>query len=297
MTDLWTPEVEKEFFKNEINKSTPLNKLFYQTDDGRYLAYWPKGYEGDTSSIKGRTIQSRNPLIGKFTESWTENLLENCVTEENLYAIKDATCSELGLTSRSKADIVISNKNTNRLHSEDILVIFEVKMSIVWNWEFNAKELMRVGDYNSHIGQPGMLRSDSMLKAIGKAINIRVSSPSAANIPIIVLGNTPITNGYVEKVDHLKTSGIIQGFWSINPNPLDEEDTIKSTLRNGFVKFESFTCFRQSIVELVSLKTHYFSSMKSKDELGRYIEIANKQRNYEQKAETFLKLLEFEADE
>jgi len=46
-----------------------------------------------------------------------------------------------------------------------------------------------------------LLRSDSMLKGIGKSINIRVSSFKAATIPIIVMGNTPITNSYYPKVD------------------------------------------------------------------------------------------------
>lgn len=32
-----------------------------------------------------------------------------------------------------------------------------------------------VGDYKQHKGNPALLRSDSMLKAIGKSINIRVS--------------------------------------------------------------------------------------------------------------------------
>ena len=67
------------------------------------------------------------------------------------------------------------------------------------------------GLYNTS-GQSGLLRSDSMLKAIGKSINIRVSNYKASNIPIIIIGNTPITNNYYSKVDHLKTAGIIQGF-------------------------------------------------------------------------------------
>jgi len=93
--------------------------------------------------------------------------------------------------------------------AKDIAAIFEVKMSIVWNW---------VGDFKTHKGNPGLLRSDSMLKAIGKSINIRVSSHSASKIPIIILGNTPITQSYISKVDHLYHAGIIQEFWSVNSN-------------------------------------------------------------------------------
>lgn len=56
-----------------------------------------------------------------------------------------------------------------------------------------------------------------MLKAIGKAINIRVSNPLSSNIPIIVFGNSPISKDYCDKVDILKNNGIIQGFYSLNP--------------------------------------------------------------------------------
>ncbi len=165
-------------------------------------------------------------------------------------------------------------------------------MSVVWNWELQGNQLTCLGDYRTHRGQPGLLRSDSMLKAIGKAINIRLSSPKASTIPIIVIGNTPITDSYTDKVDHLKTSGIIQGFWSTNPTPLDEEDTIKTTRKEGFIRFDSYESLKHSLVELLSTKLNFFSSMKSKEELGRFIEIADQESTYEQKAERFLELLE-----
>lgn len=72
-----------------------------------------------------------------------------------------------------------------------------------------------------------------MLKAIGKSINIRVSGIQSTKIPIVVLGNSPITESYIKKVDFLKTSGVIQGFWSLNPNPT-MPDYIKDTPKNGF---------------------------------------------------------------
>jgi len=65
-----------------------------------------------------------------------------------------------------------------------------------------ASTFFYFGVDNSETGyNPGLLRSDSMLKGIGKSINIRVSSFQAATIPIIVMGNTPITNSYYPKVD------------------------------------------------------------------------------------------------
>ena len=204
MPDLWNPETETEFFTNATNSFASPEQLFYVADDGRYLAYWPKNYKGKTS-----TLQSRNALIGNFTEKWTKDLLETCVKPEGLYAVQGAVCRELELTSQSPGDVVISTKNNTQLNAEDILVIVEVKMSVVWNWELKGNKLMKLGDYKTHKGQPGLLRSDSMLKAIGKSINIRVSGSRASTIPILIMGNTPITPSYFDKVDHLEASGII----------------------------------------------------------------------------------------
>ena len=165
-------------------------------------------------------------------------------------------------------------------------------MSIVWNWELQKNKLICIGDYKTHQGNPGLLRSDSMLKAIGKSINIRVSSSKASKIPIIIMGNTPITNSYYSKVDHLKSAGIIQSFWSVNPKPLDNDgENIKKTDKQGFYRFDSFIELKNAFANLLSEERNYFSSMKSKKGLGQIIEKANKEQTYEKKAEVFLKLI------
>ncbi|MDW7725903.1 MAG: hypothetical protein SCH70_02135 [Candidatus Methanoperedens sp.] len=131
-----------------------------------------------------------------------------------------------------------------------------------------------------------------MLKAIGKSINIRVSNLKAATIPIIVLGNTPITKSYYSKVDHLKSAGIVQNFWSINPEPLDNNgENIKQTEKKGFYRLEDFNELRVSIESLLSETRNYFSSMKSNKELGKIIDLANGEKTYEKKGEVFLKLI------
>lgn len=286
MQNLWNPKTESSFFEKALRDFASPEQFFYLTQDNRYLAYWPKGYGGRKS-----TLQSRNSFIGKFTETWTRELIESCVKSRNLFAVQGAVCEGIGLTHLSPADVVIARKNEVRLVPEDIVVIFEVKMSVVWNWELREDKLVCLGDYKTYKGTPGLLRSDSMLKAIGKAINIRVSSPRAATIPIIVIGNTPIQPSYVEKVDHLKTSGIIQGFWSVNPKPLDEADTLDATGAKGFVRFDTYESFQHALVELISAELNFFAGMKSKEELGRFIESANTESTYTQKAETFLRLL------
>ncbi len=287
MVELWNKEVEKRFFAESVKFVTP-EQLFYVTDKNRYLAYWPKGYDGKKS-----TLQSRNALIGNFTEKWTTDLIQAVVKDKGLFAVQGAICDEIALTNMSPADVVISrNKNINQ-QAEDIVAIIEVKMSIVWNWELQGgKTLSCIGDYKTHQGNPGLLRSDSMLKGIGKSINIRVSSYQAATIPIIVMGNTPITNSYYPKVDHLKVAGIIQGFWSVNPKPLDDSgENIKKTDKQGFYRFDDFEELRKAFNVLLSEERNFFSSMKSKKELGEIIEIANREGTYEKKAAVFLKLI------
>ena len=165
-------------------------------------------------------------------------------------------------------------------------------MSIVWNWELKDNRLICLGDFRTHKGNPGLLRSDTMLKAIGKSINIRVSGYDASRIPIVILGNTPITESYISKVDHLYNAGIIQGFWSLNPFPLDNNgENLKSTPRNGFIRMDSYSEFENNLRRLFSEELEFFSSMKSKKDLGQVIEIANKESTFEKKAEKFLSLI------
>jgi hypothetical protein len=131
-----------------------------------------------------------------------------------------------------------------------------------------------------------------MLKAIGKSINIRVSGFEASKIPIIIIGNTPITKSYYEKVDYLKRNGIIQGFWSVNPKPLDNNgENIKSTKFNGFYRFDTYEELKQRTLELLKEEREFFSGMHTRRKLGEIIEIANKESTYETKAQKFLDLL------
>ena len=287
MLGLWSEEKEIEFFIQALKNFAEPEQLFYISDDGKYYAYWPKSYKGKKS-----TLQSRNALIGNFTEKYLVDLLNNFAKEHSLHAVQGVICREIGLTPQSPADVAICKVKRQEQRAEDIIVIFEVKMSIVWNWEYRDGNLICIGDYRTHQGNPGLLRSDSMLKAIGKSINIRVSGYKASKIPIIILGNTPITNNYFKKVDHLKLAGIIQGFWSINPKPLDNNgENIKSTECKGFIRFDSIQELYDALDKLLGKEMEFFSSMKSKRELGQIIEIANREPTYEQKAEKFLNLI------
>ena len=285
MQSLWTKDKELEFF-TETLKSSSEEQLFYKGEDSRYYAYWPKAYSGKKS-----TLQSRNALIGKFTEQYSLDLLEEFAASKGLLAVKGVVCNEIGLTNRSPADVAICTSKDKFQRAENIKALFEVKMSIVWNWELIKGEIRCLGDYTTHKGNPGLLRSDSMLKAIGKSTYIRVSGHKGSKIPIIVLGNTPITNSYKSKVDHLKKAGVIQGFWSVNSNPSDYSDSIKNTDEHGFIRMDTYSELMNHLDNLFSNQLEFFSSMIGKSDLGRIIETASQHSSYDQKAEIFLSLI------
>jgi hypothetical protein len=291
MSTLWNKVCDKEFFLKSLELATP-EQLFYITKDKKFYAYWPKTYKG-----KKTTLQSRNAFIGSYTEKWTTSLFNEIAKTIGGYAVQNVVSEEIGLSKLSPADVAICKTKENVQKPQNILMILEVKMSVVWNWELTQKskgnfDLICIGDYKTHQGNPSILRSDTMLKAIGKSINIRVSSFAASKIPIVIIGNTPITKNYYEKVDHLKKNGIIQGFWSVNPKPLDNDgENIKNTDHYGFCRFDDYNELKENALQLLKEERAFFSSMQSKKRLGEIIEIANKESTYETKAQKFLELL------
>lgn len=285
--NLWNKQQEILFFKNSQNFAS-INQLFNESEDGRYFAYWPKNYRG-----KRTTLQSRNSLIGKYSEKWVADLFNLLIEDKNLFAIQQAQIPAIGITYNSPADVVISTKNKKVLRPEDVKIIFEVKMSVVWNWEYDigTNSLTEIGDYRTHKGKPSFTRSDSILKAIGKCIDIRVSNWKASKIPLIVLGNAPLSNGFCKKADYLKNAGIIQGFWSLNPYPLNHGNTRKNSSQNAFIRFDNSDELKSNLTKMFQEELNFFSGMKNPTELGKLIEIANQENNYQQKGLKFLKLI------
>ncbi len=284
---LWSKNQEKLFFDKSKNFATP-EQLFYRTDDGRLVTYWPKGYSGVKS-----TLQARNSLIGNFTEKWVCDLLNYMLCDEDLYVIQQAQIPSIGITHKSPADIVIATADKKVLMADEVRLIFEVKMSLVWNWQYDDATgiVKEIGDYRTHQGRPSFTRSDSILKAIGKGIDIRVSNVRASKIPLIILGNAPLSNGFCKKADYLKTSGIIQGFWSLNPFPLNHGNTRKRSHKNGFVRMDNVDELNMSLNQLFKQDLNFFSGMENPEKLGQLIEIANRENTYENKGLKFLNLL------
>ena len=282
---LWNNETEIQFFTEALRNFASQEQLFYNLHSG-YYAYVPKGIDGE-----GQTLQSRNSLIGQFTEKWTKDLFSPLARQLSLFAVNSVVCDAIGLPKKSRADLAFCTTNSTNQRPENIKLIFEIKMSVVSNYQFTQPDnISFIGDYKSHKGTPALLRSDSMLKAIGKSINIRVSGIESTKIPIIILGNSPITDSYIHKVDFLKTAGVIQGFWSLNPSPTNT-DHVRTTPNNGFQTIENLEMLSTILSELLNQETNYFSSMVSKPRLGEIIRIANLENTDTAKAEKFLQMI------
>ena len=284
---LWSRNQEKIFFEKSRNFAS-YDQLFYRTNDERYVAYWPKGYDGPKS-----TLQARNSLIGNYTEKWVSDLIKHVLEDKNLYVVQQAQIPAIGISRKSPADIAIATQNKKVLMPDEVKLIFEVKMSLVWNWEYDVQtsHIREIGDYRTHQGRPSFTRSDSILKAIGKCIDIRVSNFKSSKIPLIVLGNAPLSNGFCKKADYLKKAGIIQGFWSLNPFPLNHGNTPKRSHKNGFLRMDNTDEFNMSLDKLFNQELNFFSGMQNPKKLGQLIELANREKTYQEKGLKFINLL------
>lgn len=280
---MWNKETEIDFFQSNLKNIEP-EKLFYRINH-EYYAYYPKSYKG-----KKEVLQSRNALIGEYTENFCKNLLNSFAKEHNLYAVNKVICEELELTSRTPADLALCTTPEKIQKPENIKIIFEIKMSIVNNYKYNPEtgKIEFIGDYTTHTGNPSLLRSDTMLKAIGKALNIRISNDYASKVPIMVLGNTPIAPSYKEKVDKLKEKGFIQEFWSLYPYASIK---LRKTPKEGFITLNSKEDLFSKLEEILKLDLEFASFMLDKSQLGKFIEIASKENKLINKAEKFLQLI------
>jgi hypothetical protein len=283
--DLWNTSTEIQFFNDALNTFASPEQLFYRLGSD-YYAYFPKGF-----NAKGATLQSRNSLIGRFTENWSKRIFDGIAQSMGLYAVDGVICEEIGLTNKSSADLAFCTTDEIRQKPENIKLVFEIKMSIVSNYKFvKPDQIEWIGDYKSHKGNPSLLRSDSMLKAIGKSVNIRIASLNSASIPVVVLGNSPITQHYEHKVDFLRSSGMIQGFWSLNPSPTGTTYIIKSE-KSGFITFTNYDEIASKCSELISSDNNFFSAMIPKSQLGQFIRISAEEVTDLAKGEKFLELL------
>lgn len=283
---MWTQKDEIDFFLSSIKNNIDIQNLFYKIEDN-YFAYIPKENRNNIA-----TLQSRNAIIGSWTEKWCKNLLDKVAKQNNLYAVNGVICDELGINKQSSADLAFCTTDKIKQNADNIKVIFEIKMSIVNNYKYelidNKPTISYCGDYKSHKGMPSLRRSDSVLKAIGKAINIRVSSEKANNIPIIILGNTNISENYLNKIDHLGKYGIIQKMISLNPN-ISENNCSKDKF---FITPNDETELFSIINNILKMDLHYFSTMIDMEQLGKIIKDSAAYDNNKEIVQYFLNTIQ-----
>lgn len=81
LMNLWNSEKELQFFNEALKNFASPEQLFYKLQSG-YFAYIPKGVDAE-----GQTLQSRNSLIGQFTEKWCRSFFEPIAKELGLFAV------------------------------------------------------------------------------------------------------------------------------------------------------------------------------------------------------------------
>ena len=109
------------------------------------------------TEVKNQPFRAGTHLLGISQKNilWTSS--RDLLILENLYAIQSVICNEIGLSAQSPADVALCKSRKREQPVSDIRAIFEVKMSIVWNWELKNNKLICLGDFRTHKGNPGLL--------------------------------------------------------------------------------------------------------------------------------------------
>ncbi|ACZ62564.1 hypothetical protein [Dehalococcoides mccartyi] len=245
------------------------------------------------------TFNQRNAVVSAITEEFVLNVFKQAINSSpqlsgNFYAKRNVTCPQLELGNSTAADIAILNKDFDGpVNPQDIECICEVKMSMIWNWSSNNRDTP-IADYDSHAGRPSIYRTDSILKAIGKAAIIR-SCPQNEKIPFIVIGNTPPPFNYRDKVDGTVKSGLIQKWISLTPKPLvvsskaQDKRNPKKTI--GFLRIDTINELQEFLSTLLSTEWQYVGAMVEAKKIGEILRLIDLSQNDESVGQQFLNLL------
>jgi hypothetical protein len=232
------------------------------------------------SALGVSSFNQRNAIVADITERFVLDLFRHAIdTSEQLsghyYVKRNVICPELELRNATAADIAILNQDlTGPVPVEAIKCIVEVKMSIIWNWAETSTSTP-IADYDAHAGRPSIYRTDSILKAIGKAAITRSCSGSET-IPFIVIGNTPPPPNYRDKVDGTVKAGLIQKWLSLTPNPTVVEPDKSPNRRNpkqttGFLRIDSIPQLQEVFGTVLTTSWQYIGAMVEAEKIGEII--------------------------
>ena len=249
------------------------------------------------AELQVNNFNQRNALVSEETETFALNLFRATIKRTpqlagNYFAKRGVVCEPLGLDGSSGADLAILNEDKDGpVSPSSIKCLFEIKMSVIWNWSLPDLQ-QPTADYDGSAGRPSIYRTDSILKAIGKA-SVTRGYDGSEKIPFVIVGNTPPPTGYRDKIDKTVTSGLIQKWISLTPSPLIVEPNTNTNARNpknttGFLRIDSFNELQKLLVTLLSGDWCYVSNMVDPTEVGRIIKSLDLNRPPEEIGQEFL---------
>ena len=245
-------------------------------------------------------FNQRNAIVADATERFALSLFGHAVDTSaelsgKFFVKRNVVSPQLEFQGATSADMAILNEDLDGpVPPENIECILEVKMSIIWNWAEGDRK-QPIADYDSHAGRPSIFRTDSILKAIGKAAITR-SCPGSERIPFIVVGNTPPPPNYRDKVDGTVRAGLIQKWLSLAPNPLAVEPGRSTARRNpkqtaGFLRIDRIPELQELLIRILTTEWKYVGAMVEARKIGELIKSLDLSRAPEDIGSDFLRRL------
>jgi len=298
LLSLWSPDVERDLIRKVGEKcfttiectATTCGKFKERAVFSEHSKCPHCG-----GKLRVKVAQSRNVPVSTFTEKYAREVMQAAIDKSykgSLFVVRGARCPELSLTGGSAADLaIVRRKLQSAFKAEDIVVVMEVKMSLVWNWK--PGEDKPSADFFQHNGRPSLSRTDSLLKAIGKGAIFR-STEKSRRIPYLVIGNCPPPQGYYAKLDGAVRSGLVQKFISLTPKPVLSGSPVrnpKQTRGGGFLRIDSMDELSDLLKQIIDGQGVYIGRMVDRKELGEKIKALDTDRPSEAVADRFIEAL------
>lgn len=300
---LWTVGVERQRLTDTMFATIHCEKNKGGCGYTSRTVFEDKSKRCPKCGAKALTVSSfnqRNALVADLTERFALELFQQTINTSDVMAgrffvKRNVVSPQLELLRATAADLAILNKDTDGpVSPNEIECVLEVKMSIIWNWMQNNKE-KPIADYDKHTGRPSIYRTDSILKAVGKAAIMR-GYLGSERIPFVVVGNTPPPPNYRDKVDGTVRAGLIQKWISLTPAPLVVEPTGSIARRNpkrttGFLRIDSINELRKLLEKILMTKWQYVGAMLEPQKIGDIIKSLDLSLAAEEIGHAFLKRL------
>ncbi len=300
---LWNITVEKNMLNDSMFATIYCDKAkggCGHTERAVFRAHSGKCPICGESALSVSAFNQRNAIVADVAEKFALNLFRHAIdTSSQLsgryYVKRNVICPQLELRGATAADMAILNQDLEGpVPVETIKCIFEIKMSIIWNW-IEANDTEPTADYDAHAGRPSIYRTDSILKAIGKAAITR-SCTGSETIPFVVIGNTPPPANYRDKVDGTVRAGLIQKWLSVTPNPIVIEPNRSTARRNpkqttGFLRIDNIPELQDVLETILMTKWQYIGAMVEAKKIGEMIKKLDLSRTTEEIGYDFLSQL------